>query len=150
MIRVLQRLRRDCRGSTIIEFAILAPAIVTLFLGILQVGMWMQSYNALRSVAADTGRRVAVCYQIGTYLGDCANMSQNIQMATWARARAIDHYLFKSANVSADVTDATNQQITGVTEKTLTVTYKFKSVMSIIGIGDQNVSFSRPIFVKAV
>ena len=49
-----------------------------------------------------------------------------------------------------DITDAANQQITGVTEKTLTVTYKFGSVMSIIGIGDQNVSYSRPIFVKAV
>ena len=143
MIRVLQRLRRDRRGSTIIEFAILAPAIVTLFLGVLQVGMWMQSYNALRSVAADAGRYTAVQYQK-------ANNIDNIAMATWARNRAINHYLFKSGDVSTDVTDAANQQITGVTEKTLTVTYKFKSVMSIIGIEDQNVSYSRPIFVKAV
>ena len=142
MIRVLQRLRRDRRGSTIIEFAILAPAIVTLFLGILQVGMWMQSYNALRSVAADAGRYTAVQYQK-------ANHISNIDMATWARDRAIDHYLFASADVSTDVTDAANQQITGVTEKTLTLTYKFKSVMAIVGIEDQNVSYSRPIFVKA-
>ena len=149
MIGVFRGLRRNITGAAIIEFGILAPAIVTLFLGILQVGMWMQSYNALRSVAADTGRRVAVCYQIGTYLGDCANMSQNIQMATWARDRAIDHYLFNSADVSTDVTDAANQRITGVTEKTLTLTYKFKSVMAIVGIEDQNVSYSRPIFVKA-
>ena len=143
MIRVLQRLRRDRRGSTIIEFAILAPAIVTLFLGVLQVGMWMQSYNALRSVAADAGRYTAVQYQK-------ANNISNIAMATWARNRAINHYLFKSGDVSTDVTDAANQRITGVTEKTLTVTYKFKSVMSIVGIADQNVSYSRPIFVKAV
>ena len=143
MIRVLQRLRRDRRGSTIIEFAILAPAIVTLFLGVLQVGMWMQSYNALRSVAADAGRYTAVQYQK-------ANNIDNIAMATWARNRAINHYLFKSADVSTDVTDAADQQITGVTEKTLTVTYKFKSVMSIIGIEDQNVSYARPIFVKAI
>ena len=143
MIRVLQRLRRDRRGSTIIEFAILAPAIVTLFLGVLQVGMWMQSYNALRSVAADAGRYTAVQYQK-------ANNIDNIAMATWARNRAINHYLFKSGDVSTDVTDAANQRITGVTEKTLTVTYKFKSVMSIVGIADQNVSYSRPIFVKAV
>ena len=143
MIRILQRLRRDRRGSTIIEFAILAPAIVTLFLGVLQVGMWMQSYNALRSVAADAGRYTAVQYQK-------ANNIDNIAMATWARNRAINHYLFKSGDVSTDVTDAANQRITGVTEKTLTVTYKFKSVMSIVGIADQNVSYSRPIFVKAV
>ena len=144
MIRVLQRLRRDRRGSTIIEFAILAPAIVTLFLGILQVGMWMQSYNALRSVAADTGRRVAVGFQrVDSTIDD------NIEMAEWARNRAINGYLFQSADISTDVTDAANQQITGVTQKTLTLTYNYKSIMSIIGIDDQTVSFSRPIFVKA-
>ena len=142
MIGILRRLRRNSTGAAIIEFGILAPAIVTLFLGILQVGMWMQSYNALRSVAADAGRYTAVQYQKANYIS-------NIDMATWARDRAIDHYLFKSADVSADVIDATNQQITGVTEKTLTVTYKFDSVMSIIGIKDQTVSYARPIFVKA-
>ena len=142
MIRFLGRLRRNAAGATIIEFGILAPAILTLFLGVLQVGLWMQSYNALRSVAADAGRYTAVQYQKANYIS-------NIDMATWARNRAINHYLFKTADVSTDVIDATNQQITGVTEKTLTVTYKFKSVMSIVGIEDQNVTFSRPIFVKA-
>lgn len=142
MIRRLRGLRRDSAGSTIIEFAILAPAIVTLFLGILQVGMWMQSYNALRSVAADTGRYTAVQYQR-------VNKISNIAMATWARNRAIDVYLFKAENISTDVTDAANQRIVGVTEKTLTVTATYKSIMSVVGIGDQTVTFARPIFVKA-
>lgn len=142
MIRALKRLRRDRSGSTIVEFGILAPAIVTLFLGILQVGIWMHSYNALRSIAADTGRYTAVQYQRVNYIS-------NIDMATWARDRAIDDYLFDSDRVSTDVTDATNQQIAGVTEKTLTITYRYESLMGIIGVGDQDVSFSRPIFVKA-
>ena len=142
MIGILRRLRRNSTGAAVIEFGILAPAIVTLFLGILQVGMWMQSYNALRSVAADAGRYTAVQFQKANYIS-------NIDMATWARNRAINQYLFKTADVSTNVTDATTQRITGVTEKTLTVTYKFKSVMSVIGIEDQNVSYTRPIFVKA-
>ena len=143
MIAALKRLRGDRSGSALIEFAILAPAIVTLFLGILQVGMWMQTYNALRAVAADTSRHTAVQYQKVIY-------TSNLQMADWARERAINGYLFKSADVSADVSDAANQQISGVTEKTLTITYKFKSVMSIIGIEDQTVTFARPIFVKSI
>ena len=142
MIAVLKRLRDNRTGSTIIEFAILAPAIVTLFLGILQVGMWMQGYNALRSVAADTGRYTAVQYQK-------INNISNIDMATWARNRAINSYLFKSANISTDVTDAANQQIVGVTEKTLTLTYTYESIMSVVGIADQTVTFARPIFVKS-
>ena len=142
MIRAMHRLRRDRRGSTIIEFAILAPAIVTLFLGILQVGTWMQSYNALRSIAADTGRYTTVQYQKANYIS-------NIAMASWARNRAIDGYLFDGDDISTDVSDAANQQIVGVTEKTLTVTATYKSIMSIIGIEDQTVTFARPIFVKA-
>ena len=142
MIAVLKRLRDNRTGSTIIEFAILAPAIVTLFLGILQVGMWMQSYNALRSVAADTGRYTAVQYQK-------INNISNIDMATWARNRAINTYLFHSAKISTNVTDAANQQIVGVTEKTLTLTYTFESIMSVVGINDQTVTFARPIFVKS-
>ncbi len=125
-----------------IEFAILAPVIITLMLGILQVGIWMQSYNALRSVAADTGRYTAVQYQK-------VNNISNLNMAQWAKDRAVDHYLFESTLLSADVTDAANQQIVGVTEKTLTLTYTFQSIMSVVGINDQTVTFARPIFVKS-
>ena len=142
MTALLKRLLGDNAGSAIIEFAILAPAVVTLFLGILQVGTWMQSYNALRSIAADTSRYTAVQYQK-------ANNISNISMANWARNRATAAYLFKEGDISTDVSDAANQQIVGVTEKTLTITATYKSIMSIIGIDDQAVTFSRPIFVKA-
>ena len=142
MIRTLKLLKTDRTGSTVIEFAILAPAIVTLFLGILQVGIWMQGYNALRSVAAEAGRYTAVQYQK-------SNKISNIAMATWARNRAINGYLFKDAKISTNVSDAANQQIVGVTEKTLTLTYSYESYLQIIGVGDKSVSYSRPIFVKA-
>lgn len=142
MMRALKRLRREQSGSTIIEFAILAPAIVTLFLGILQVGIWMQSYNALRSIAADTGRYTAVQYQKINYIS-------NLDMANWAKNRAVNHYLFKSTLLSSDVTDAANQPITGVKQKNLTLTYKYKSYLPIIGVEDPTVTFTRPIFVKA-
>lgn len=142
MIGLLRNLRRNAKGAAIIEFGILAPVIVTLFLGILQVGTWMQSYNALRSIAAETGRYTAVQYQKANYI-------DNIRMANWARERAIDGYLFKDSDISTDVSDAANQQIIGVTEKTLTITATYTSIMSIIGIEDQTVTFSRPIFVKS-
>lgn len=142
MIRALQRLRASRSGSTIVEFGILAPIIITLFMGILQVGIWMQSYNALRSVAADAGRYTAVQYQK-------SNRIDNLAIATWARDWAIDHYLFKSDKLSTDVTPAATQRITGVTELTLTITYKYESYLSIIGITDPDVTFARPIFVKS-
>lgn len=142
MNRMLKRLSRDRSGSTIIEFAILAPAVATLFLGILQVGMSMQSYNALRSLAADTGRYVAVKYQKGQTIS-------NIDIALWAKDWGRNHYQFRYDDLVPDVSDAANQQIAGVTEKTLTLTYTYKSYLEVIGINDANVTFARPIFVKA-
>ena len=141
MIRRLRRLRQDRSGSTIIEFAILAPIIVTMFLGILQVGIWMQSYNALRSLAADTGRYVAIKYQKSETL-------TNIDMALWAKNYGRDHYNFRYADLVPDVSDAATQKITGVTEKTLTLKYKYKSYLAIIGGEDATITFKRPIFVK--
>ena len=142
MRRTLRRLAADQNGSAIVEFGILAPAILMLFIGILQVGMWMQSYNALRSVAADTGRYVAVEYQK-------SNQVTNVNMALWAREHAIDTYMFKDANLSTDVSDAAAQSIAGVTEKTLTLNYTMPSIFGIAGIGDIAVTFQRPIFVKS-
>ena len=137
----LRRLAGDDRGSAIVEFGILAPAILTLFIGILQVGMWMQSYNALRSVAADTGRYVAVEYQK-------SNQLSNVNMALWAREHAIDDYMFQDAKLSTDVSEAATQSIAGVTEKTLTLNYTMPSIFGVAGIGDIDVTFQRPIFVK--
>lgn len=141
MIARLRRLCSDRSGSAIIEFGILAPAIITLLFGVVQVGLWMHTYNALRSVAAESGRYVAVEYQK-------SNKISNVSMALWARDRAISAYMFDGSQLSTSVVDASTQSIDGVTEKTLTLDYTMNSFMGIVGIGDIPVSFSRPIFVK--
>ena len=143
MIARLRQLGNDRSGSVIVEFGILAPAIITLLVGVVQIGMWMQTYNALRSVAAESGRYVAVEYQK-------AHRISNVEMALWARNHAISGYLFKGSQLSTNVVDASTQSITGVTEKTLTLNYTMDSFMGIVGIPDIPVSFSRPIFVKSV
>lgn len=140
----LRQLRDDRSGSAIIEFGILAPAIVMLLFGVLQVGLWMQTYNALRSVAAETGRRVAVGFQITDL-----RINENIEMAQWAHDHATDSYMFEGGRLSTSVVDASPQSIAGVTEKTLTINYTMSSIVDIVGIDGIPVTFSRPIFVKA-
>ena len=142
MIARLRQLGNERSGSVIVEFGILAPAIITLLVGVVQIGMWMQTYNALRSVAAESGRYVAVEYQK-------ANRISNVQMALWARNHAISDFLFDGSQLNTSVVDSRTQSITGVTEKTLTLNYTMDSFMGIVGIPDIPVSFSRPIFVKA-
>jgi Flp pilus assembly protein TadG len=61
--RKLAALPRDERGGAVIEFAILAPLLLTMLVGVLMVGIQLQNYNALRSVAYDVSRYTVVEYQ---------------------------------------------------------------------------------------
>ena len=64
---------RDERGATIVEFALLAPLILGLLLGVVQVSLSAQSYNAMRSIASDTARYAVVELQKeNTTLNDAA------------------------------------------------------------------------------
>lgn len=147
MIRLLSKIRqariwRDREGNALIEFAILAPIVFTMLFGVLQVGIWMQNYNALRSIAADTSRYVTVEYQKSVDV-------ENIAMAGWARDRGIEApYLLRDASLTTDVVDADDQNIDGVVEKTLTINYTMPSFLGLIGIADIPVSISRPIYVE--
>lgn len=68
LARTLRALLRQKQGSVVTEFALLAPTILALMLGVLQIGIGMQNYNAMRSVASDVMRYAVVNYQTGNEL----------------------------------------------------------------------------------
>lgn len=139
--RSLSQLRRDRTGAVMIEFAILAPAILTLMFGVFQVGIGMQNYNALRSVAAETARYSVVNYQT-------ANKLSTSQLSNYARSIAsAPPFGLLSDRFDADIVQAPAQRVTGASELTMTVTYRVPTVLGLIGIDDIPISFSRPIFV---
>ena len=63
MRKVFAALRRDEQAATAVEFALIGPAFLTMFFGVMQVGIGMQQYNALRSVSAETARYAVINYQ---------------------------------------------------------------------------------------
>lgn len=62
-MRLFARLRADERGSTVIEFAILAPTLFMMMFGVLAMGLRLANANALHSAAADAARWTVVEYQ---------------------------------------------------------------------------------------
>ncbi len=143
MTRRLRRLREDSSGTSAMEFALIAPIFIVMMLGVLQVGLWMHGYNGMRAVAAETSRYVTVEYQKG-------NRVSNYDVAVWARNTAIQSsYILDGGTVSTLVVDDATQNIAGITRKTLTVNYQMSSIMGMIGIDALDMSFSRPMFVKA-
>src|SRR5690606_37038738 len=59
----LRRLPASERGASAIEFALLAPVFLGLMMGVVEVGLYMQNYNAVRSLAGDSARFAAIEYQ---------------------------------------------------------------------------------------
>ena len=56
MRRLLDRLRRDTRGVTAIEFAIVAPILVFMIIGVAQMGALFYGHAALRNAVSEGAR----------------------------------------------------------------------------------------------
>lgn len=140
-MRRMASLVRDPRGSAAIEFAIIAPVLITMLFGVLQIGLGMQQYNALRSVAAETARYAAVERQKGvTYVAlDVQNRARTIATGT--------PYGLLGTRLTTTAVTATTQRVSGATEYTLTLRYNVPSFLGIMGMGEIPITFTRPVFV---
>jgi Flp pilus assembly protein TadG len=139
--QVLFRLGADEGGATAIEFGILGSFMVALLLGVLQIGIAMQNYNALRGVSADIARHAVVEYQAGREM-------TNSEINGWGRQRATNPpYDLSGQGFTVNVTTAADQRVAGATELSVTVSSDIASVLSIIGFKSFNISHTRPIFV---
>lgn len=141
MTNLLRNLACDATGAIAVEFALIGPALLMMILGVVQGGVALQQYNALRGVSADVARYAMVQYQTGNDL-------TNSQLRTYTRNYASGTpYLLDSERFEATVTDAATQRVTGATEKTLKVTYQMDSVLEYAKIEGPYVTYSRPIFL---
>lgn len=140
---LFSRLNADSRGAGAVEFAIIAPALFALLVGVMQVGIAMQSYNAMRNVSADVARYAMVQYSTG-------NRLSNNQLKTYAISSSRGApYLLEPSRLRASVTDATVQRVAGAKELTLTIDYQVSTMMSEVGLDGPTLSYSRPIFLTS-
>jgi Flp pilus assembly protein TadG len=135
-----RRILRDREGAVIIEFAILAPLVLGLMIGVFQVGLGMQAYNSMRSVAGEAARYAAVEYQKGNSPDNDAIETQAIAIAT------ADPYIL-DPSVAINVTDAAVQRVTGAREMTITITYTVPTFLPFFDWASPTLTHSRPIFV---
>lgn len=144
MIRcVIRRLPMcgDKRGSVAVEFGLLGPLFIAMLIGILQVSLAMQAYNAMRNVSADVARQTMVQYQTGNRL----TKPQISAMAASAAIRA--PYLLNGDNLVVRVTDAAAQRVAGAHEFTLEVDYTVPTILPFMGWISPTMTYSRPMFV---
>jgi len=140
-MKFFRKLWRDASGVTAVEFSLLGPVMITAMLGVLQIGTAMWSYNSMRSVAHDAARFAVVNYQTGNRLTES-------QVADYVRSVATNSpYGLDNNNLTITVAAAGTQRVTGATELTMTISYAVPTVLSLIGLNDIPMSYSRPVFL---
>ena len=141
MTALLKALRDDVTGSAIVEFAIVGPALIMMLLGVLQIGVGLQNYNALRNASSEVARSAMIQYSSGNRL-----TNDQLNALAYSAAEA-SPYLLKSSRLTAAVTDAATQRVTGATEKTLVMTYRIPSMLESLGLSGPEISYTRPLFL---
>lgn len=138
---MIRALIRDRSGSVVVEFALIGPTFIAMMLGVLQIGIGMQNYNAMRAVAADALRYAVVNYQTNNDLS-------NTQVRDYARSIAgKSPYGLESSRLAVSVDSVADSRIDGTLEKSLQMTYSVPTVISFFGFNDFPISYSQAIFL---
>lgn len=134
------RLRSDVAGATLLEFALLAPLLISMMIGVLQVGVWVQAYNAVRNIVNDTTRFAMVEYQRGNKISDEAIENRALELAGSGKYN-LDESLFLP-RVSTKSTE-----VNGIKQRKLAISYRAPEFMPLISTVAPNISYSRDLYL---
>ena len=150
MIRkpILRRgLSRDAAGSVAIEFALIGPAMLAMLLGVLQIGIGMQNYNALRSVSAEVARYAVINAQDAAAQSNMTLRDTNEELQDYAREIATETPYGLQANKLTVTITSVPTRVDGASERTIQLQYNIPSVLGVIGIDSIPITYSRPVFI---
>ena len=137
----LLRLLRDRRAASAVEFALLAPIFFAMMFGVVAVGIYMQNYNAVRSLAGDAARFAAVEYQKNNKI-TAETLETNIQAMGISKP-----YFLSNTRLVVDVNEVTPARVNGAREFDLDISYALPDIIGGIAIDNITLTYSRPLFV---
>lgn len=139
---MIHRLMFDTKGGPAIEFALLAPAMIAMLMGILWVGLQMQSYNELRSISADVSRYTVVEYQK-------SNKLTPEQISSVAAATAVNApYNLVGDNLDVNVVEQASP-VASARKIQITLSYTAPNFLNFLGVGAPLQTFNQIVFVPA-
>lgn len=134
-------LRRDAGGNAAVEFALIGPAMILLLLGVAQIGLQIQNYNAIRNLAADGSRFATVEYQKGT-------RSTTTAIETWMNTKAIGGvYNLDIDRLDIDVTQDASPRLTGLVEMDIAITYTAPEYLWSVAGKVLTLRYNRSVFL---
>lgn len=139
--RLLRRLQGNVGGVAAVEFALVAPLVIGLMLGMFQVSIGMHNYNSLRGAVNDAARHTIVKFQDETRPDEAALTATARQIATSSP------YNLNPENLEVTVDLLDDSRVAGALEATITMEYEIPSVARLVGMKDIHVEYSRPVFL---
>jgi hypothetical protein len=137
------RLSKDRNGSSAVEFALLAPVFIALMMGVVEVGIYMQNFNAVRSLATESSRFAAVEYQKNNKM-TVPTLETNI------RSMAVQSpYNLSDDRLHVDIEEVTPSPIDGARQFNITLTYDLPDIVGGTSIDNISIDYSRQVFVLA-
>ena len=145
MLGIKKRLRglgRREDGATVVEFGLLAPVFFAALIGVLETGLYMQNYNAVRSVASDAARFAAVEYQKNNRL------SRDLLKTNIEAIAVQSPYNLNPNRLEVTVLPQVTT-IIGAQAFDLDVKYTPPGFLENLGIDNFEITYSRPLYVLA-
>lgn len=143
----VQDLSRDSAGSVAIEFALIGPAMLAMLLGVLQIGIGMQNYNALRSVSSEVARYAVINAQDAAAQSNMSLRDTNDELEDYAEEIATETpYGLQASKLTVTVTSVPTR-VDGASERQILLQYNIPSVLGVIGIDSIPITYSRPVFI---
>lgn len=140
--RLIARIRKDESGSTLVEFAMLAPLFFAMLFGLFQVAILIQNYNALRSAGDDLSRYVVVEYQKGSSLSEA-------QIQTAAVGIAAGKPYFLDTSYLAVTSSKTSSSMAGADKVTLNMSYTSADFLRFFGVNGVTLHFNKDLYVPS-
>lgn len=145
---LLGRLHRDRSGSVMVEFALIGPALLAMLFGVLQFGLGMQNYNALRAISAEVARYAVIDAQDAAAQSDMTMRDSNEQLEAYAiEIATVPPYGLQTGRLTVNVTSVPTR-IEGSSERTIDLRYDVPSMLGMIGINSIPITYSRPVFIS--
>ena len=141
MRNFIQHFRRDDNGATVIEVAVLLPTLITMLIGVMQAGLYLQAQNAVRGLAGEMSRYMAVESQKSNYLNDD-------QIRTKALALAVSPpYMLQSDDLNVTVSNETTQSMDRVRKIDLRMQYDVPNILGFAHLDVLKLDYTRSVFV---
>ena len=142
--RALRRLAGDRSGVALVEFALLAPVFMALFIGVLQLGIYTQNYSAIRSLASDEARDIVVAYQQQDLYAppDIATFESDFKGKA-----AVSPYNLDQNALTFTLTEITPSDVDGSRKFTMDIAYSPPTFISGARFSPITLDYSRPVYV---